>query len=164
MLRTPERQKATRNLKRVRTRLASTTRNTPEHKILEDQVHFAEVDLSYTLYHPLTEKYVGIFPRQEISKPPDMGDTTVQTLALPQESRPAMWKIVESCMENGMLDALRDGKLQAKTTLPLRPSTSTKNQRFNISKKQRGTTTTGHSDDMELDEHKDESDGGFFEE
>ncbi|KAL9001893.1 MAG: hypothetical protein Q9188_005153 [Gyalolechia gomerana] len=164
MVRFFERQKATRNLKRVRTRLASATRNTPDHGILEDQVHSAEVDLNYTLYHPLTEKYIGLFPRQETPKPQDMGGTSIPTSALPQESRPAMWKVVESCMKNGTLEALRDGKLRPVTTLPLRPSASTKTRHPSVTRKQQQATKAVYSDTMEIDEHKDQSDGGFFEE
>lgn len=164
MVRFFERQKATRSLKRVRTQLASATRNTPEHRILEDKVHAAEVDLNYTLYHPLTEKYIGIFPRQEVMKRLEKGDTSIQSPAPLPENRPAMWKVVESCMENGTLDALRDGKLQAAATLPLRPPASIKTRYPGTIKKQQGAMTARRSDDMELDEHQDESDGGFFEE
>ncbi|KAL8933903.1 MAG: hypothetical protein Q9211_005519 [Gyalolechia sp. 1 TL-2023] len=164
MVRFFERQKATRNLKKLRTRLASATRNTPEHETLEDQIHCAEVDLNYTLYHPLTEKYIGIFPRQETSKAQDTAATSIDRSELLQGNRPAMWKVVESCMESGMLEALREGKLRPVTTLPLRASASTTIHRRSVSEEQQQATKAGYSSNMELDERKDESDGGFFEE
>ncbi|KAL8933151.1 MAG: hypothetical protein Q9216_006498 [Gyalolechia sp. 2 TL-2023] len=164
MVRFFERQKATRSLKRARIRLASVTRNTPEHAILEDQVHFAEVDLNYTLYHPLMEKYISIFPRQEVPQPQDMGGTSIQTSALSRENKPAIWKAVENCMENGTLEALRDSRLRPATTLPLRPSPSTKIRNPSVSKQQQQAKKAKLSSNMEIDKHEDESDGGFFEE
>ncbi|KAL8707861.1 MAG: hypothetical protein Q9225_007692 [Loekoesia sp. 1 TL-2023] len=164
MVRFFERQKATRSLKKLRTRLASTTPNSPENQALENQVHCAEVDLNYTMYHPLTEKYIGLFPRQETQNPPNMEGSSIKISALPQENKPAMWKVVESCMEDGTLQALRDGSLRSATALPIRPAASTKTSHRNVSKKRQEASKAGYSGTVTFDKNEDQSDGGFFEE
>ncbi|KAL8667307.1 MAG: hypothetical protein Q9202_000880 [Teloschistes flavicans] len=157
MVRFFERQKATRSLKKLRTSLASATAGTPEYQTLDAEIHNAEVDLNYTVYHPLTEKYIGIFPRQNTH-----GKQDERTVA---PEKPAMWTVVENCMKDGTLQALRDGNLRTNTNLTSRaqpPAKSAGPRRF---QKQRND---GHpaedSGRTTAKEREDESDGGFFEE
>ncbi|KAL8825760.1 MAG: hypothetical protein Q9170_007667 [Blastenia crenularia] len=164
MVRFFERQKATRNLKKLRIRLASAIPNTVEHQELENQVHCAEVDLNYTLYHPLMEKYVGLFPRQEIQKTQDLEGVPIEKSTPQQENKPAIWKIVESSMVNGTLQDLRDGRLRPISALPLRPAASAQISNRTVRKKRQDVTEAGQPEKMEVDEYRDESDGGFFEE
>lgn len=161
-----ERQKATRGLKKLRTQLASTTANTPEYEILADRVHCAEVDLNYTLYHPLTEKYVGLFPRQEAQKGHHGTGAPAKTPAHPRKDKPAMWTVVEACMANGTLQALRDGKLQMTASMPLRPqgTATTHVACHNLSEKGHKASATEHLASPATNEYEDIDDGGFFEE
>lgn len=132
--------------------MASATPNTPEHDTLADHVHCAEVDLNYTLYHPLLEKYVGIFPRQDAPKT--------------RQDKPAIWTVVEACMANGTLQALRDGKLQTTATaMPLRPQPAAPGTWHRKSGKQnQKASVTGTSANLAANEQDEGSDGGFFEE
>lgn len=127
-------------------------------------MHCAEVDLNYTMYYPLTEKYIGLFPRQGTQNAPILEGASMKTSALPQEKKPAMWKVVESCMKDGTLQALRDSNLRSATALPIRPRASTKTGHRSVSKKQQEATKAGCSETMAVAENEDHSDGGFFEE
>ncbi|KAL8843946.1 MAG: hypothetical protein Q9176_001641 [Flavoplaca citrina] len=157
-----ERQKATRNLKKLRTRLSSLQHNSSEHEALELDIHNAEVDLNYTLYHPLSQKYASLFPRKTVQGPLDGTDTAT---AQARQNKPTMWAIVESCMERGTLQALRDGNLPTGdvSSQELQPITAMTLQRQD-SKKQKQARQSKHDANPTITEQEDESDGGFFEE
>lgn len=68
------------------------------------------MNLNYTIYYPLTEKYISIYP----SGKPDATDpnSELQTQETKSnEAKPPMWSVVEKCMEEKTLDLLREGKL-----------------------------------------------------
>ncbi|KAI4138307.1 MAG: hypothetical protein LQ341_004732 [Variospora aurantia] len=160
MVRFFERQKATRNLKKLRTQLASATPGTAAYESIGNHIHCAEVDLNYTRYCPLAEKYVGIFPRQETSKT----EGTTKTSAPWQKTKPAMWTIVENCMANGTLQALRDGKLQTSVAMPLRPrKAAAKTSHGQADKPEPNIKATTHSGSLVIENQEGDSDGGFFE-
>ncbi|KAL9599359.1 MAG: hypothetical protein Q9219_003892 [cf. Caloplaca sp. 3 TL-2023] len=162
MVRFFERQKATRSVKRLRNQLAAASPDTQEYKSVEDQLHCAEVDLNYTLFYPLTEKYVSIFPRKETAEAQDeKGPSTDRSDHL-QQDKPAMWKIVENCMESGTLEALRDGKLHPIATLPLRPPAPTTHRHVDGKKKHQDASNISYSREVIMEDGN-ESDGGFFE-
>ncbi|KAL8670413.1 MAG: hypothetical protein Q9168_005042 [Polycauliona sp. 1 TL-2023] len=165
MVRFFERQKATRNLKKLRTRLSSVQRHSPEHEALEIDIHNAEVDLNYALYHPLMQKYVGLFPRKGTHGDLDGMDTSGTKTARVGRDQIAMWAIVETCMEDGTLQALRDGKLRTGDG-QLKPlqSEATKNLHHKTSEKQRKPGQSKTEATSTTDKQEDESDGGFFEE
>ncbi|KAL8812252.1 MAG: hypothetical protein Q9223_007337 [Gallowayella weberi] len=160
-----ERQKATRALKKLQTRLPSVERNSPQHKALETQIHNAQVDLNYTLYHPLAEKYVGLFPRQDIRIPEDGETPSGEVMARTPKHKPAMWTVVESCMENGTLQSLRDGKLQS-TTAQAKASqpVAVKRARPLVGSKHDTNRRIGSAVDSAADGQDNGSDDGFFEE
>ncbi|KAI4280981.1 MAG: hypothetical protein L6R35_005780 [Caloplaca aegaea] len=160
MVRFFERQKATRNLKKLRTQLASATPGTAAYESIGNHIHCAEVDLNYTRYCPLAEKYVGIFPRQETSKT----EGTTKTSAPWQKTKPAMWTVVENCMANGTLQALRDGKLQTSVAMPLRPrKAAAKTIHGQADKPEPKIKATTHSGSLVIENQEGDSDGGFFE-
>ncbi|KAL8787929.1 MAG: hypothetical protein Q9213_001956 [Squamulea squamosa] len=164
MVRFFERQKATRFLKQLRARLPSVQRNSPEHETLEFEIHNAEVDLNYTLYYPLMEKYISIFPRKMIEAW-DKEDASAKDIAEARQSKPAMWAVVESCMENGTLQALRDGKMRSgPASVKASQPTTAKTSPHQASKKQQGIYQSKRDVIVAVTEQEDESDGGFFEE
>lgn len=118
-----ERQKATRALKKAKARLAaaaeagatevelndSQQKDTAPLVLLRQQVHDAEVDYNYTLYYPLDRKYVSLWPPH---KPAADGSGEVRcSTTSSREEKDQMWKMVESCLENGTLAQLRSGAL-----------------------------------------------------
>lgn len=120
-------------------------------------MHDAEIDLNYTIYHPLTEKYRSIFPRQENAS--GGGETAARKLV---REKPAMWQVVERCAAEGTLEALRDGKLAAgipggKTTpAPEKARSKREGKNGHV-----GSKSAKSAAPLEQDG---DSDGGFFEE
>lgn len=80
------------------------------------KIHDARVNLNYTIYYPLTEKYMSLYPKSN-GKSDDAGAASAsESDSKEQEkehkgTKPPLWTIVEKCMEDGSLDALREGKL-----------------------------------------------------
>lgn len=93
--------------------------------------------MNYTIYYPLTEKYLSLYPQEkkreivnghnqnvannddDVEKEEESGDEGMQTSEddKPAEKeegggeKPPMWEIIKKCMANKTLDKLRDGKL-----------------------------------------------------
>ncbi|KAJ5038396.1 uncharacterized protein L3040_007259 [Drepanopeziza brunnea f. sp. 'multigermtubi'] len=105
MVRFFERQKATRQLKKLRKRLLS-TESTEEVESLKAQMHIVEVDLNYTQYHPLSERYISLYPPAG-SEEEDTNKTDKE------RPKPAIWAEVERAMEEGTLDRLRNRRSNA---------------------------------------------------
>lgn len=116
-----DRKSASKNLNRLQRREKETT----DQKALESlraKIHAARVNLNYTIYYPLNDKYISLYAEQKQKKPSqsesaddthsgaDEKDTTV-TMTLADAEKPPMWYTVEKCMEEGTLDHLREGKL-----------------------------------------------------
>ncbi|KAI9645906.1 rRNA-processing protein efg1 [Ciborinia camelliae] len=112
MVRFFERQKATRQLKKLRKRLLE-TQSTEEVEQLKEEMHILEVDLNYTQYHPLSETYISLYPPK---------GTEEDAEAKVDKTKPPMWKEVEKCMEEGTLDRLRNRKpdVTISTTKPIK--------------------------------------------
>lgn len=188
-----ERQKATRQLKRLRKRLLA-TESVEEVETLKAQMHIAEVDLNYTQYSPLCETYISLYPPQKNSSE-DPGDGPKAENS--PQPKPPMWSEVEKCMEDGTLNKLRNrvGAVPAVKSKPLQrmksvkpklqpaplPDTSGLNRRERRSQQRvqeggkKGKNKSmgfeknaifGASQSVqrkEVPENDDDSDGGFFE-
>lgn len=185
-----ERQKATRQLKKLRRRLLE-TKSTDEVEALKEQMHVAEVDLNYTQYCPLSEVYVSLYPQKSSTGD---GESAEMAEAAP---KPPMWAEVEKCMEEGTLDRLRNRASTTKAvatpkplgTRPARPKPKpqaatldmtgmnrrerrsqrvkdtgpvrTKNKSMAFERNQAFGASQGQSNGTD---DGDDSDGGFFEE
>lgn len=116
MVRFFDRQKATRRLKQVQKK-AKDAEGDLEQEIWEEKVHEAQVDLNYTQYYPLDMAYSALFPGKAVKSKKGKeasevdGEGVGGMTAVEKQGDPDMWKIVEKCMEQGKLDALRNGKL-----------------------------------------------------
>ncbi|PVH87045.1 hypothetical protein DL98DRAFT_556999 [Cadophora sp. DSE1049] len=100
MVRFFERQKATRQLKKLRKRLLD-AKSTEEVETLKAQMHIVEVDLNYTQYYPLSEAYVSLYP---LTKTGDEEHDDSKK----EKPKPPMWAEVEQAMEDGTLNRLRN--------------------------------------------------------
>ncbi|KAL4962322.1 Efg1 domain-containing protein [Aspergillus stella-maris] len=98
---------------------------------LESRLHNAKVNLNYTIYYPLTEKYVSLYAEKkqagkdgkdaaaesddedEIENAQKGGrrSSTASTAPVTVLGSQAMWQAVQRCMEEGTLNQLREGKL-----------------------------------------------------
>ena len=151
-----ERQKATRAFKRLQKRLDASPPDTSDYNPLAKELQDAKIDLNYTIYYPLTEKYQSLFPRQ--------GNTYTgkNPRRKPVTEKPAMWDIVERCTADGTLDALRDGKLVTGMVAGNGKQRSEKGRSKRASKNDRAGSQAAKS--AVAQEQGEESDGGFFEE
>ena len=170
----PERQKATRNVKKCTKSLADCPPDNPNHEDLQKALHIAEVDLAYTQYSPLYQKYEALFPQRKDAPENNNEDTLNEQQPPP---RPAMWTIVEKCMEQGTLDELRNGTLSDEDLvlsfakmkpfkhyqLPIRSIPSIKPSRLSRKLNYNYDLETA-VDGQKADEMDEDSDGGFFEE
>lgn len=86
-----ERQKATRALKRAQKAAAAESADSSSREELKAKVHEAEVDLNYTMFSPLLEKYVALYGK---------GGEGVG-----RQTR--NWELVEKAMETNTLNKLR---------------------------------------------------------
>jgi hypothetical protein len=77
---------------------------------LSQKIHDVRVNLNYTIYYPLTEKYISLYPKNTDEKS-GSGTESKGHEKTAEGTRPPLWSIVEKCMENGTLDDLREGKL-----------------------------------------------------
>jgi hypothetical protein len=100
-----ERQKATRQLKKLRRRLLE-AKSEEEVTTIKAKMHVAEVDLNYTQYYPLLQSYISLYPQKDTggsetgNQDKYIDDTT---------KKPPMWAEVEKRMVDGTLNQLRNG-------------------------------------------------------
>ncbi|KAF7715562.1 Uncharacterized protein PECH_000449 [Penicillium ucsense] len=112
-----DRKTATKQLKRLERRLKEKDLNADQKEALEQKIHVARVNFNYTIYYPLTEKYLSLYPKSqpetsaEGDQKPDSDAEPKHQDKLPEGQRPPMWAVVEKCMADGKLDDLREGKL-----------------------------------------------------
>ncbi|KAH7418443.1 hypothetical protein BKA64DRAFT_590420 [Cadophora sp. MPI-SDFR-AT-0126] len=184
MVRFFERQKATRQLKKLRKRLLE-AQSTEEVETLKAQMHIAEVDLNYTQYYPLSEAYISLYP---LTKSGDTEENDTKK----ENPKPPMWAEVEQAMEDGTLNRLRNRTstapikvskaskvVERKVAKPRSKPASTPVDTTGLNRRQRRkllgiSDTNGTSKSMvkgngssQVNEakggHDDDSDGGFFE-
>ncbi|KAK0711107.1 hypothetical protein B0H67DRAFT_601943 [Lasiosphaeris hirsuta] len=104
MVRFFERKKAIRLAKQLQKRLAETEDPEELAKIKAD-LHIAQVDIDYAIYHPFMETYISLYatPSNNSTEKP----TAAQYLHAP---RPPMWSTIEKVREEGkeMLEKLQN--------------------------------------------------------
>lgn len=76
-----------------------------ERTEIEARIHVAEVDLNYAIYCPLDEKYTSLYPPKRDGE----DDEAVAARHMAEKSWLPLWKVVEKCMVDGTLEALRNG-------------------------------------------------------
>ncbi|XRM38119.1 rRNA-processing protein efg1 [Aspergillus tubingensis] len=99
---------------------------TKEKKLasLAGKLRVARVNLNYTIYYPLDEKYIALYAEQKKKVKGEGaedggdgadsdGDARFGMVHATVADKPAMWHVVEKCMKDGTLDMLRDGKLES---------------------------------------------------
>ena len=127
------------------------------------------MDLNYTLYCPLNEKYTSLYKRTDGTGSADitMSDSTPGTYESTAETeKPPMWKVVEKCMDDGTLEALREGKLVGPLARDgiegLSPANARKSKAQSKPKSNNERTKKARQAAKEVEDA--ESDEGFFEE
>lgn len=190
-----DRKTATKDVKRLERREQEVSKSdldavAKEKKLaaLSQKLDIARVNLNYTIYYPLTEKYIALYAAVKKNKDGTTDgaaddsdvDAGYKLVHATREEKPAMWHVVEKCMKDGTLELLREGKLDT----PDVDSTGKGSQKSKIDKHAQSKTdqTKSKSKKSEYkdtkhatkgkgrsvtsaasDENGDESDGGFFE-
>ena len=68
------------------------------------------MNLNYTIYYPLTEKYISIYPNGKADATDPKTELQTQETKS-DDAKPPLWSVVEKCMGEKTLDLLREGKL-----------------------------------------------------
>jgi len=171
-----ERRKAERYLKKARQRLIECS-DTSQLPALQEEVHLCDVDLQYTLYHPLNEVYSSLYKKEGKDKEKESeaeGKHDVDRSA-------KMWKIVEAAMASNQLGELREGRLRRKSgsgqkteqrgKVVSKTSQNNKKETDVVSKgdkkakqsKHKPGNSLGPADGDEVMDEEDETGAGFFE-
>ncbi|KAI7977402.1 hypothetical protein EIK77_004818 [Talaromyces pinophilus] len=125
--------KRLRNAQRQYEKAKQQQKTEKELAVLQKRIDTAQIDVNYTIYYPLTEKYLALYPQEkkkeiveghsqnvtngddddneEESGEEDMQTSEDDKPAKREGEKPAMWNIIKKCMANKTLDRLRDGKL-----------------------------------------------------
>lgn len=151
----------------------------------EAKIKEAEVDLNYTIYAPLGEKYISLFPPTGKEKISGMSGLSKSFLEPEEEAevrrlkddnivrnatgmKPPMWFRVQESMQNRTLEQLRDGGLTAgPITIPQVGGKSRTTQRTKSTpdwlRDESAIPAEDLDDDEESDDDEQKIDGGFFE-
>ena len=138
------------------------TQGSAEYQNVLEDIHNAEVDLNYTMYHPLDEKYHSLYPPKVGDAAKVDGRISTERLKVGKVSRPAMWAVVEECMKAGTLILLRDGELGRKLPEPeanAKVSITRGRGEYRTLQGKGASSNTGQA----LKDEENDSDGGFFE-
>ncbi|KAJ5774271.1 rRNA-processing protein EFG1 [Penicillium paradoxum] len=107
-----DRKTATKELNRLTRREKEKDLDPKEKDRLTAKIHTCRVNLNYTIYYPLTEKYISIYPKSNgKADAPGSESESQKQETKPTAAKPPMWAIVAKCMEENTLDLLREGKL-----------------------------------------------------
>lgn len=153
---------------------------------LQKKIHAARVNLNYTIYYPLNDKYISLYAdehkqkqQKETETDPESQTEETNTTSKTATAKPEMWYTVEKCMQDGTLDLLRNGKLGGDETEE--QGKKTKKTEKTATGKQDVKKSKSSAFDVRKDKHAkrdiavrrdkappplhdgDESDGGFFE-
>lgn len=149
--------------------LSTADHESEEYLKLKEKVHRGVVDLNYTLYCPLNEKYTSLYKRTDTQG--DLDTTMADSSAISQESgmdlpKPALWHVVEQCMADDSLAALREGKRKnTPSTDVTQSSPSITALRARSARKAKSKDGAAkHSNNALLKAQAADSDEGFFEE
>jgi hypothetical protein len=181
-LRLPDRKTATKELKQLQRREKEPDLNPSQKERLANKIQAARVNLNYTIYYPLTEKYISLYPKSKDQKSGETpAESDPETEPASNNAKPALWSVVAKCMDEGTLDQLRDGKLninangepiEMKKEKPKETLPSTKEKQAS----RRGDQEGGRNHKTQKYEQgrkmrkvpqppvEEDSDGGFFEE
>ena len=115
-MRPAERKKAARLVKQLRRKLEEDP-SSDEADDLKRQLHVAEVDEAYTIYHPHIEPYISLYGKGDADEEDDDGKPVPAAKAALSSERPPMWAVVEQTMEEGpeALNRLKERRTEEDT-------------------------------------------------
>ncbi|KAJ5735416.1 rRNA-processing protein efg1 [Penicillium malachiteum] len=151
-----DRKTANKNLNSLLRREKEEGLDSKQKSRLQQKIHDARVNVNYTIYYPLTEKYLSLYPKQEKASAEagaESGSEADTKKPKQQETatRPPLWSVVEKCTAEGTLDRLREGKLNIghdgqpiseaqKPAQPVQPKKDSKKPKKEESQEEKPTT------------------------
>lgn len=166
----------------------SETKKDSALQAIKQKIHIAQINVNYTVYYPLSEKYISLYPQDknknkktsttedEDEDGSDSDDELPQKSGTTKNEKPPLWSIVEKCTANGTLDKLRNGKLNIGFDGKPKPKAAAVETSSSSSQKTREKATSQsakRSDSKaaskaqkykhEEEDNDDDSDRGFFE-
>lgn len=158
-----ERQKATRALKKARKQLSASSDDQDDQvrQKLKKEIDEYELDVNYTIYYPLDRPYHSLFPKDK-----DDADGATNGLTI-SKGDTEIRKLVQQCMQDGRLQALRDGLLTSQEAeLPATDDSGPLNTK-GVARKEKAPTKQSRKIVAPVKPQDngddDDSDGGFFE-
>lgn len=112
-----DRKTASKNMNKLRRREKDQNLDDAQKSALQQKIHEAQINLNYTIYYPLTEKYLSLYPKSQEKASAEAGAEAESDTEKKQEkqpnlgARPPLWAVVEKCTAENTLDLLREGKL-----------------------------------------------------
>ncbi|KAJ5609798.1 rRNA-processing protein efg1 [Penicillium herquei] len=112
-----DRKTANRNLNSLLRREKEEGLDSKQKSCLQQKIHDARVNLNYTIYYPLTEKYLSLYPKSQEQESTEAGAESGSAAGTKKPrhqetaSRPPLWSVVEKCTAEGTLSLLREGKM-----------------------------------------------------
>ncbi|KAK5712543.1 hypothetical protein LTR17_017924 [Elasticomyces elasticus] len=163
-----ERQKAGKRVKKLKKEVGLGEGEDAGEKLRE-----AEVDVAYAVYFPLEREYVPLFARKK--KVEGEGeDDSPEPAEYERQGDAVMWETVRKCMEDGTLEALRNGKLNGDghaadegqmSSVPAHPARQPVKKRPKPAPKpiEGNRRERRKAAEVAKAESEEDSDGGFFE-
>ncbi|KAJ5232249.1 hypothetical protein N7468_005205 [Penicillium chermesinum] len=160
---------------------------------LQRKIHEARVNLNYTIYCPLPEKYISLYPKRDAKTDTKTDGDASDPKPESEGPKPPLWSVVEKCMEEGTLDDLREGRMNISADgkpipvreKPLPVANKQKSKKEDADGKKSRKDLHAHKNapakrdkqarkdygrerdrlqDVAVEPAEDDSDGGFFEE
>ncbi|KAF7563783.1 hypothetical protein G7046_g320 [Stylonectria norvegica] len=137
-----ERKKAMRLAKQLRRQVEQNT-SPDEAETLAQNLHIAEVDEAYTLYHPHAEPYISLYTSAKAQPATDDEEKTPKAKALLKAERPPMWSTVEKTMEEGVQALQRLRERRSPDNAPIKGRAPQKRRKTNTSDPTAGAAGAG---------------------
>ncbi|KAJ6171904.1 hypothetical protein N7470_000971 [Penicillium chermesinum] len=188
-----DRKTATKQLNRLLRREKNLDLDSKEKDRLQRKIHEARVNLNYTIYCPLPEKYISLYPKRDAKTDTKTDGDASDPKPESEGPKPPLWSVVEKCMEEGTLDDLREGRMNISADgkpipvreKPLPVANKQKSKKEDADGKKSRKDLHAHKNapakrdkqarkdygrerdrlqDVAVEPAEDDSDGGFFEE
>ena len=130
---------------------------------LRKEIENVKIDLDYTIYCPLNEKYVSLYPRGK-----EHGDTRYDGVdggdAQHTQEKPAMWDVVRKCRREGTLEDLREGKITGEKSAAVERGRGDAARGEKRRRRLRDVQSKRRKTDGKREGEDDSSESGFFSE
>ena len=160
-----DRQKATKRLKRARKAMKEVEDDAGRREELAREADECELDVQYAMYYPLDVPYVALYPS---AKKVEGQEEDGKVVEVARQGDAGMRALLKKCVEEGKLDALRNGRLDKEGNYKVVEQAvddemKAKDMKKNKVEGKEDKKGKRKAEEMEPEASDNESDGGFFE-